>query len=102
MVHHKKRTGKTADSLSNVFFLNFNCLNTFMKPVFNQSINQSFYFRSKPISEIDRKTEETTKTLLKLLSIQLPEALLKRPTRRGIWQTIKFFNNSHQIVAVIK
>ena len=31
----------------------------------NQSINQSFYFRNKSISEIDRKTgqtEETTKT----------------------------------------
>ena len=38
--------------------------------VSNQSITQSFYFRNKPISEIDRKTgktEETTKTLLKLL-----------------------------------
>jgi len=38
----------------------------------NQSISQSFYFRNKPISEIDRKTgetEETTKTLLILLKL---------------------------------
>jgi len=44
-----------------------------IKQSINQSINQSFYFRNKPISEIDRKTgetEETTKTLPVLILLK--------------------------------